>query len=134
MVLHPLILSQRTQFNYLILPLMCFPTPAVLICPQKTPRSRCLKGSQPTTWVFLFRWGRLKLLVTVDTIHKMMSLIMWSGHGDHISHGYETLTHKPLKYQLNCLNLKTYSLSLEKYRFVGDFFKDSLRSSEIWFN
>ena len=63
-----------------------------------------------------------------------MSLIMWSGHGDHISHGYETLTHKPLKHQLNCLNLKTYSLSLEKNRFVRDFFKDSQRSSEIWFN
>ena len=63
-----------------------------------------------------------------------MSLIMWSGHGDHISHGYETLTHKPLKHQLNCLNLKTYSLSLEKNRFVGDFFKDSQRLSEIWFN
>ena len=54
---------------------------------------------------------------------------MWSGHGDHISHGYETLT------QLNCLNLKTYNLSLEKKnRLVRDFFKDSQRSSEIWFN
>ena len=52
-----------------------------------------------------------------------MSLIMWSGHGDHINHGYETLTHKPLKHQLNCLGLKTYNLSFEKNRFGGDFFK-----------
>ena len=52
-----------------------------------------------------------------------MSLIMWSGHGDHINHGYETLTHKPLKHQLNCLGLKTYNLSFEKIVLVGIFFK-----------
>ena len=51
-----------------------------------------------------------------------MSPIMWSGHGDHIGHGYETLTHKPLKHQLNCLNLKTYNLSLEKKSFFQGFF------------
>ena len=53
----------------------------------------------------------------------MMSLIMQSGHGDHINHGYETLTHKPLKHQLNCLGLKTYNLSFEKNRFGGDFLR-----------
>ena len=59
-----------------------------------------------------------------------MSLIMWSGHGDHINHGYETLTHKPLKNQLNCLGLKTYNLSFEKIVLVGIF----LRQQKIEWN
>ena len=50
---------------------MRFPSPAVLIRPQKTPHSRCLKGSHS----ICLGEGKLKLLVTVDTIHEKMSLI-----------------------------------------------------------
>ena len=72
---------------------MCFPSPAVLIFLQKTPRGRCLKGSWLTATLFL--------------------------------------THKSLRHQLSCLDLKIYITSLEKK--IG-LFGMLLRQPEIEWN